>query len=71
MLTDAATMLISGAEKRPERQQAGLLELGLKVGTSSGKERRVAKEIATADAIPTATADQSVVAEAVEDPVTE
>ena len=69
LLAVSAIMLKSGAKKRPGRQQAWLLELWLKVGSSRGVEHSVAKKIVTAGAIPTATADQSMVAETVEETV--
>ena len=69
LIAVTATMLKSGAKKRPGWEQAWLLELGLKVGSSRGVEHCVAKEVVTAGAVPTATADQSMVAETVEEAV--
>jgi len=69
MFIGLAAILASGAEKRPGRQQARLLKLRMEVGSGSRVIRHIAEQVVTARAVPAATANQGMVAEAVQDAV--
>ena len=66
---EVTTVIVGRAEKRPLRQEARLLKLRMIIGSRSSKVHQIAEEVVTTRAVPTATADQGMVAEAVQDAV--
>ena len=70
MLVHATAILATRADNRPERQQARSLKLRSEIGGHRSVVHHVPEKVVTARAVPTATADQSMVAEAVQNAIT-
>ena len=71
LLTERATILVSGTQQRPLRKQAWFLKLGPKIGGFGGMKNHVAEKVVPARTVASSAADQRVVPKPVQHGITE